>query len=208
VGLAIQCSTSIIYPMLPLFVETLGEHGGLVASTSGLILGVSALAGALSALLAGRLGGRHGYATVLQVCVAGGFVFSLPQALVTHPAQLLVLRTLSSAFLGGALPMVSAIVATRVERDRQGGVFGWSMALNSAGAAIGPAAGSALAAGFGYASVFVGGGAMMLATSLAMALGLRRHRRKTAAPEPPPGPGLTSGGDDRPAGGPGRIPGS
>lgn len=184
VGLAIQCATSIIYPMLPLFVDSLGEHGGLVASTSGLILGVSALSAALSAMLAGRLGGRFGYAAVLQVCVAGGFLFSLPQAWVSHPAQLLVLRTLSSACLGGAMPMINALVATRIPRHQQGGVFGIGSSLNGAGAAIGPAIGSALAAGFGLASVFVGGAAVMALTGLAMVLGIRRLRGRTVGSHP------------------------
>jgi DHA1 family multidrug resistance protein-like MFS transporter len=76
------------------------------------------------------------------------------------------------------MPAVSALIAIRVERNQQGGVYGINSSLNAVGNALGPAIGSAMATSFGLASVFVASAITMGLTGLAMAGGVRHFRKK------------------------------
>ncbi len=161
---AIQVATSLVAPVLPLFVHSIAPAGSLVASTTGLILGLSALSGAVAAAGLGRASARVGYARMLAICLAGGFAATLPQALVHTPLQLLVLRVAGGAFLGGTMPAVNALIARTADRERHGTVYGLSSSVNAAGAAVGPMIGASVAATLGYPWVFIAMAVILLGT--------------------------------------------
>jgi MFS transporter, DHA1 family, multidrug resistance protein len=102
-----------------------------------------------------------GHSRVLLLCLGGAFLSYAPQAFVHTPVQLLLLRMLSAAFLGGTSPSVNALVAARTPRDQRGTIFGLSSSISSSGAALGPMIGAFIAATWGYPWVF-------LATSAAL----------------------------------------
>jgi DHA1 family multidrug resistance protein-like MFS transporter len=174
VSAVIQVATSIVSPILPLFIQSLTPKASLVASTTGLILGLSALSAALAAALLGRASGRVGYERMLHLCLAGAFITTVPQAFVRTPLQLLVLRVIGGAFLGGTMPAVNALIAVRADRNRQGTIYGLSSSMNAAGAAVGPMLGASLAAGIGYPSAFFAMAAALLGTFAAATAVIRR----------------------------------
>jgi MFS transporter, DHA1 family, multidrug resistance protein len=175
----LQVAGSTISPILPLFIRSISPNVSRVGSLTGLILGLSALCAALSAAGLGRVSRRMGYERTLTFCLAGAVLIFLPQAFVTRPWQLLVLRMAGGALIGGAEPSVNALIATRTEKGRQGIVFGLNSSMNSAGAAVGPMVGALLSAAFGFASAFLAGAAVLLVSVIAS---VRIVRTRRAAP--------------------------
>jgi MFS family permease len=74
---------------LPLFVQTIAPASVRVASITGLIIGVGAAAGAVGAVVLGRLGDRVGHRTILVVCAITSAVCYVCQSLARDPRWLL-----------------------------------------------------------------------------------------------------------------------
>jgi DHA1 family multidrug resistance protein-like MFS transporter len=149
----VQASTSVVGPILPLFIQSMTPMAAGIASTTGLILGATSVAAALAA------------AALLVV----------PQAFSRTPVQLLVFRTAGALFLGATMPATNALIAHRTDREHQGSVFGLSSAINSAGWATGPMIGAAIAVGAGYPPVFLVTAAGLALTAVASQLLIRRR---------------------------------
>ncbi|HZQ98417.1 MAG TPA: MFS transporter, partial [Chloroflexota bacterium] len=101
----------------------------------------------------------------------------VPQALVTSPWQLLVLRALLGVFDGGLMPSVMATIALRSPGERRGWVFGLTAAATSLGGAAGPALGAAAADLFGLRASFVLTAVVLTAAGLWAALAVKPMRR-------------------------------
>ena len=162
----LQVATNTVAPILPLFIQAISPQTTKVGLMTGLILGGSAVAAAVSSAGLGRVSYRIGYERLLAFCLAGAVLAFLPQAFVRNPIQLLVLRMLGGAMIGGSEPSINAMIAMRADKSRQGIIFGLNTSMNSAGAAVGPMVGGVLAAGFGYASAFFAGTAVLLAAAI------------------------------------------
>ncbi len=167
VSAALQVAISTVSPILPLFIMAIAPSAQRVGTYTGLIFGLSAVSAALAAAALGRVSYRFGYERTLLACLTGAFLIFLPQAFVRTPFQLLVLRILGGAMIGGSEPSVNAMIALRTPKSRQGTVFGLTSSMNNAGAAVGPMVGSLLSAAFGYASAFFAAAAVLLASVIA-----------------------------------------
>lgn len=162
----LQVAMSTVSPILPLFIESISPQSTMVGSMTGLILGASALAAAVSSAGLGRVSYRIGYERLLSICLIGGFLVFLPQAFVRNPIELLVLRTIGGAMIGGSEPSINAMIAIRADKSQQGMIFGLNTSMNSAGSALGPMVGAMLSAGFGYSFAFFAGAAVLLASAI------------------------------------------
>jgi len=150
----IQFSNSVAGPIIPLVVLDMTSVMEGVGSLSGLIIGVASIGGALGSVLAGKISGKLGYGKVLLFCIAGAFLFYLPQGFATEPWQLVLLRFVSGFFMGGTMPTANALIAFKAERKKQGAIYGLASAMSSGGNAIGPAFGALAATMIGYPAVF------------------------------------------------------
>jgi len=150
----IQFSNSVVGPIIPLVVLDMTNALEGVGSLSGLIIGVASIGGALGSVLAGKISGKLGYGRVLLFCIAGAFLFYIPQGFATEPWQLVLLRFVSGFFMGGTMPTANALIALKAERKKQGAIYGLSSAMSSGGNAIGPAFGALAATMIGYPAVF------------------------------------------------------
>jgi DHA1 family multidrug resistance protein-like MFS transporter len=110
-----------------------------------MVLGIGAGATAIAAVIVGRFAGRLGLWRALIIALIAGALFRVPQALVSTVGQLVLFRALASFFIGGAMPVVNAIIAENADREHQGAVYGLNLSLVSTGGAIGPVIGSAVA---------------------------------------------------------------
>lgn len=158
-----QVAVGIVAPILPLFIESLTPNAALVASTTGVILSLTSLSAALASAALGRISDRFGHTRILMICLVGSCLLYLPQAFVRTPVQLLVLRMLTAAFLGGTSPSVNALVAARTSKDQRGTIFGLSSSINSTGMAVSPMLGSLIATLSGYPGVFLATAAGLMA---------------------------------------------
>jgi DHA1 family multidrug resistance protein-like MFS transporter len=175
VTFAIQAANTTASPMLPLFLKELATDSRYIGSSTGIVLGVGAAATALAAALVGKYSANFGYWKTLIFCLGAGAILTVPQAFVSNMVQLTVFRALSSFCLGGAAPVLSAIIAVNADKENQGSVFGINTSVSSAGGALGPMIGSAVAM-LNYRAVF-------LATALILGLssfGVMKNRRHAA----------------------------
>ncbi|MCA1949694.1 MAG: MFS transporter [Treponema sp.] len=178
-----QVAGSITAPFLPLFIKTISTASARIASDTGLVIAAAAISSSIAAVLIGKISYRLGYRRTLVFCMGGAALFTLPQAFVSSVSQLLVLRVMSSFFIGGNLPSVNALIAVKTPREKQGSMYGLRSSVASAGGAIGPAIGSALAIGFGYGSVFIATGTVLAIAGIAVPLfvSMREKREKVNA---------------------------
>jgi len=171
IRITVRLGTSMIVPVLPLFLQGLVPSTTRVASLNGLISGVSAATSAVSAVILGRLSDRSGYRPVLLACAAGGVVFYALQAFVTGPWQLLILQGAAGFVIGGVVAAVSTSLANLAPEGRQGAVYGVDASATSAASALAPLIGASVAAGLGLRAPFLlAAGAFGLATGLTWAL--------------------------------------
>jgi DHA1 family multidrug resistance protein-like MFS transporter len=156
----IQAANTTAAPMLPLFLRELAGGGRYIGSATGIVLGVGAVSTAAASIVAGQYSARFGYWRTLFCCLAAGAILTIPQAFVTNMIQLTLFRALSSFCLGGATPVLNAILAVSTDKDHQGSVYGFNSSVSSAGGALGPMIGSA-AAMISYRMVFVATAALL-----------------------------------------------
>jgi MFS transporter, DHA1 family, multidrug resistance protein len=162
----LQFASTVISPVLPLFIKELAADPERVASTAGMVLGLGGLFGALSAMGAGRIADRFGHRRVVIAASLGSALLYAPQALVTTTEQLLALRIGLGLFTGALIPSTLAIVGLATPPERRGLAFGVAASASSLGSAAGPLVGAAVAASLGIRAVFlVTAVALLLATA-------------------------------------------
>lgn len=163
-----QISSSIVSPFLPLFIQRISSSAEHVASDTGLVLGLGAVSSSIAAALIGKISYRLGYRRTLVFCMGGAAIFTIPQAFVHSTTQLVILRIISSFFIGGNMPSVNALIAVKTPREKQGSMYGLRSSVASAGSAIGPAIGTVIALAAGYPSVFIATGFVLGISGIAV----------------------------------------
>jgi DHA1 family multidrug resistance protein-like MFS transporter len=156
----IQAANTTAAPMLPLFLRELAEDSRYIGSATGIVLGVGAATTAVAAIVAGKYATYFGYWRILIFCLSAGAVLTIPQAFVTNMVQLTVFRAMSSFCLGGATPVLNAIIAISADKEHQGSISGFNAAVSSTGGALGPMIGSAIAI-ISYRMVFLATAALL-----------------------------------------------
>jgi DHA1 family multidrug resistance protein-like MFS transporter len=152
----------VLVPILPLFVPLLLMGQGLVATFTGLVIGIASATGTVSALILGRMGDRLGHRRILIWAAVAAAVAYLPMALVTRPWQLLALNALAGVAVGGVMPALSTLLARHSARSSVGAAFGIDNAVVGASRAAAPLIGvglvslvaGALGQEAGYRAVF------------------------------------------------------
>jgi DHA1 family multidrug resistance protein-like MFS transporter len=155
VRLLMRLGARLTGPVLPLFIQSIVPPDARVASITGVISGVSAAGGAVGALGLGRLGDRTGYRPILVACAASSAVAYSLQFFVSSSGALLALQALSGLAMGGILASVSALLARLAPQGQEGIVYGVDASIVSLANAVGPMAGSAVAAWAGLRVPFL-----------------------------------------------------
>lgn len=181
-----QIAGSVTGPFLPLFIQKISAATARVGSMTGVVIGMGALASALAAVIVGRFSYRLGYRRVLIVCMSGAAIFIIPQAFVHNPVQLLVLRIVSSFFVGGNLPSVNALIAQRTQPGKQGSIYGISAAIASGSNALGPIIGASVALAGGFGAVFLTTAAILAAAGISIGAFVRGRLAAPGTPETAP----------------------
>ena len=116
------------------------------AATSGIIISVAAIGGALSATFVARLGQAMPVGRLLLIQLLGGGTLCAGMAFAHHWVTLLILRTLVALCLGGALTLAYSLGGMLVPNVVRGGAFGWLALGVQVGTAASPLVTGALAA--------------------------------------------------------------
>jgi len=177
-----ELARNVVMPFTPLFVASLMTREAGIATITGVITALSALAGTIAAVYLGRLGDRVGHKRVLIASAAGAALFYFPQSAVNAVWQLLVLQALAGFAAGGVMPTLSALLATYTDPGEEGAVYGLEAAIMSAARAAAPLAGAALVGWFGLRALFTSTGIVFLVLALAAARRLPSGRAVRRAP--------------------------
>jgi DHA1 family multidrug resistance protein-like MFS transporter len=177
-----QIAGSIAGPFLPLLVQQISKGTAMVATTTGVVIGLGAVASALAAASIGKVSYRLGYKRTLVICMAGASLFMIPQAFVRTPLQLLLARIGSCFFVGGNLPSVNALIAQRTEQGKQGSIYGLSASIASGSNAIGPVIGASIAMAAGYGSVFLTTAGILATAGIVITLFVKGARAGSGKP--------------------------
>jgi MFS family permease len=135
VSLATDASSDMIYPLLPLFLTSLGASAATLGGIEGAAEGVAALLKIVSGRLADRAQRRKpltlfGYAISSVVRPLAG--------LATAPWHILVVRLADRVGKGIRSSPRDALVADVTAPEMRGRAFGFHRAMDNAGAVVGP----------------------------------------------------------------------
>jgi DHA1 family multidrug resistance protein-like MFS transporter len=153
VSFLFQMANTTANPIMPLFLREMAAGSRYIGSSTGFVLGLGAVAGALGSIISGKFCPRAGYWKTLVICLAGGCVSIVPQAFAVNIVQLAAIHFVPSMFLGGIAPALQALLTMHTDQSHQGHIFGLNSSVASTGAALGPMIGSA-AAMLSYRAVF------------------------------------------------------
>lgn len=162
----VYMSYSVIGPILPLYIQGISADPERIGLITGLTFGLGALSAALSSATLGRISYRIGYRKVLLACIIGSMMLYIPQAFVTAPWQLFILRVAIGVFIGGTMPAANSIIATSTDESAQGQVYGLSSSVSAGGMALGPVLAATVSVLWGYPAVFLATSALLAVLSL------------------------------------------
>jgi MFS family permease len=171
ISFTLQAAITIVEPMLPLFLKSLDQASRYIGSSTGIVLGVGAASGALAAITIGKFSYKIGYWRTLIAGLGAGALCTIPQSFAVNAVQLAFFRAGSSFFIGGSIPVLTALIAENTEKEYQGSVYGFNSSLSSMGGALGPVIGSSIAM-ISFRAVFWG-----TACTLALGSALIAYRR-------------------------------
>ena len=123
-------------PFMPMLVEKINGHEGAVAAT-GMIAGLSAVAGIFSGAALGWLADRMSPQRVAIICSLFAGLLMLPQGLTGSLLVLGVCRFGNMFFAGGLDPLLQVWLSKTTPDAKRGGVFGWAASARSGGWVIG-----------------------------------------------------------------------
>jgi DHA1 family multidrug resistance protein-like MFS transporter len=161
-----QFGRMMIYPILPLFVQSLLVDPSRLNTFTGVVVGTNSAFITLSAIYLGRLGDRIGHRRILMGSFIAAASAYLPLGLVTAGWQLLVLQALAGAAFGGIIPSISALLAKYTQYGEEGVVYGLDNSVNSGARALAPIFGASVAMWFGLRATFTTIGLLFLVAGL------------------------------------------
>jgi MFS transporter, DHA1 family, multidrug resistance protein len=162
--------STMIAPILPLFIQELSGNAANVATLTGTFIGVAGLLSGITSFYIGRLGDRFGHTRVLIISLIATGIISIPQALANNLWVLFFERCLLGIAVGGIVPTVNALVSNTISRERVGSAYGLTSSVTCLGIGVGPFIGGGLAAAFGLRWPFV----IMGAVSLVIAFSVQK----------------------------------
>lgn len=148
-------SVYVAIPILPLFIEAVGNLKVGVASTTGLLFAISGAAAAVSAAGIGYLSDSIGYKRVLVVHLLLSGILWVFHALANSVSQLMAIRLFYGLAAGGIVPTMNALVGLLMPRDVYGKAYGLTSSMTCLGMTLGPLAGGIMASYAGYRWPFV-----------------------------------------------------
>jgi MFS family permease len=165
-GLLLTFALTSIEPIITVYVA-LFAPASQVTFVSGLAMSAGALGGILSAARLGQLADRVGHWRIVVLSLAAAALLLVPQALVVSSWQLVLLRFLMGAALGGLMPGMASVIRHNAPEAIAGSLLGWSVSAQYVGQVLGPLAGGFVGGQVGMRAVFLGTAVLMAAGALA-----------------------------------------
>ncbi|MBA2937544.1 multidrug efflux MFS transporter [Paenibacillus sp. CGMCC 1.16610] len=151
-----------VEPILTVYITQLTDHLNHVALIAGLTFSASGLANIFAAPRLGKLSDRIGAHKVMLISLLAAGIIFIPQAFVSNPWELMILRFLLGLTAAGLTPTVNILIKKITPSAITGRVFGFTMSAGYLGVFAGAILGGQVAAWFGSRYVFLVTGALLL----------------------------------------------
>jgi MFS transporter, DHA1 family, multidrug resistance protein len=170
---------SFAFPFLSIFIsKDLGvPQGRELDLWTAAIASISGFSMAIASPIWGVMGDRFGRKPMLLRSMVGGALTVGLIYFARDPTQLLILRFLQGA-TSGTVAAATALVAVETPRNRVGWALGVVTSAVALGGAIGPVIGGLASAVFGLRLVFLGGGVLLLLSTLPVLIIVRESPRR------------------------------
>ncbi len=141
---------SLIFPFLPLYVQSLGTTTGISLDFwAGMVFSSQAITMMIASPIWGALADQYGRKPMVERAMFGGTILLFLMAFVTSAEQLVLLRTIQG-FVTGTVSATNALVAACAPRERLGYAMGILQVGLWSGISLGPLVGGVLADAYGY----------------------------------------------------------
>ena len=150
---ALHAGPRMVTPIISLFIREL-DPKGMAATASGLAFCFMGVISAVSAIIAGRLGGHISLKKILVISCLGTGLLYLPPMWARTVTQLVIFIALTGLLKGGLMASSNALVGLSVPQNQQGVAYGLAHSANAFGGGLGPLIGGSLAPLLGLRPVF------------------------------------------------------
>jgi DHA1 family multidrug resistance protein-like MFS transporter len=165
---------TLIFPFLPLYIQTLGIHGRSVPFWAGIISFSGSLPLVVMGPVWGTLGDRFGRKVMVIRAMSSGAV-TMGLLIVAPNIWVLVALLMLSGLLTGVNGPLQALVTTVTPRAELGRSIGLMLSGLFTGVAIGPLAGGFLDDHLGFHGTFACSAGLLLAAALLVLFGIEEH---------------------------------
>lgn len=166
---------SMMFPFLPLHIETLGTSTGLSTElAAGLVISVQGLTMMVTAPFWGVAADRFGRKKMIMRAMFGGAITMMMMAFAQTAEQLIVIRALQG-LVTGTVSANNALVAAAAPRHRVGFAMGTLQLGLWTGVAIGPLLGGIIADHFGYNVPYLLTGVLLAMGGLVVVFGVSEN---------------------------------
>ncbi|QQE78075.1 MFS transporter [Alicyclobacillus sp. SO9] len=185
----LMMARQMVMPYLPIVIENLHLHFASTTFIIGILMGLTAVIGAVITVIAGRIGDRLGFVRILAIAFAAAIPASVLLGFLGNVLWFTVALTVFSAgySIGGA--MIFALFSTRIPESHR------STALNLVylplylGGIIGPTLASALTH-VGLFGPYIGAAVFLLSGLVLILTLLVKRRSSTPVPHSPQSPSM------------------
>lgn len=160
-----QFSLMCIQPILTVYIAGLVPESDHIALISGAVFSSAGFASALFGSRLGSLSDRIGAQKVLFCSLLTACTVAVPQAFVTAPWQLGILRFIHGIAVAGLMPSVNHLIKEFVPQEFLGRMYGINQSFQFIGMSSGAIFGGFIAEHFGIPSLFFVAAAMLLASA-------------------------------------------
>ncbi|MBQ8919154.1 MAG: MFS transporter [Acidaminococcaceae bacterium] len=160
-----QFSLMCVQPILTVYIAGLVPDSEHIALISGAVFSSAGFASALFGSRLGALSDRIGAQKVLFCSLLTACLVSVPQAFVTAPWQLGILRFIHGIAVAGLMPSVNHLIKQAVPPAFLGRMYGFNQSFQFIGMSSGAVFGGYVAEGFGIPVLFFLAAAMLLASA-------------------------------------------
>lgn len=166
---------SLIFPFLPLYVQSLGTTTSIsLEFWAGMVFSAQAITMTIASPIWGTLADRFGRKVMVERAMFGGAVILCLMAFVTSAEQLVLLRAIQG-FVTGTVSANNALVAASAPRERMGYAMGVLQVGLWSGVALGPLVGGFLADTYGYAVPFIFTAVLLALAGVLVYFGVDEH---------------------------------
>lgn len=166
----VQMTSMALQPLITLYVAELIGRVDEAGLTTGIVLSLAGVAGAVSAPAWGKLGQRKGFVKTLVFAFVGAGLFNAAQFFSNDIYKFSMLQCLFGLFIVGVYPAINTIAVTYTDDNFKGRLFGLMTTANQLGSMTGPLISGAITSWMGIRPIFLFTGGILIILGLGMLL--------------------------------------